>query len=165
MELKKALQTALQFEKKGHELYVDAAKRSKHMLVKKTFLYLAGQEIIHVRDIQHYIEKTHPDIKLAGDKPDDIKMFFSVTIREFKKRTDLSQDDIKAYETALEFERNAYLFYKKNFASTEDKDSQRFFKFLMEQENFHYLLLKKTYDYVKDPAEFHKQHENWIFEG
>lgn len=165
MELKKALQTALSFEKKGYDIYDETAQSTTNEIVKKTFSYLAEQENIHVKEIKMFIEKEHPEFKNLGDKPEKTKQFFTTTIKKFKKQTTLSNSDIKAYETALTLEKSAYDFYKKEQTNSNDENTKKFFKFLMEQENAHYIFLSKTYEYIKDPAGFHLKHESWIFEG
>ena len=44
MELKEALESALEFEKRGQKLYSEAAEKTENPIVEKTFKYLAEQE-------------------------------------------------------------------------------------------------------------------------
>ena len=104
MEFKEAMQQALEFEKRGHDIYLDTANKTMNPIVKKTFSYLAEQETNHIREIQEYVDQEHPDmekIELKGDKLDGVKQFFNMTVKEFKEKTELSEDDIKAHEVAL----------------------------------------------------------------
>ena len=162
-ELRKALQTALDFEKKGHDIYEERATNTKNPLVAKTFRYLAEQELNHIDEIEEYMEQEK--IELKGDKKQETEQFFSTSTQEFKEKTELSQDDVRAHETALKLEKDSYEFYKKQFDSTEKKDLQRFFLFLMEQERAHYELVNKAYEYIKDPEGFFSREEDWFFEG
>jgi rubrerythrin len=165
MDLKEALETALDMEKKGYEIYMGTAEKTQNPHVKKTFSYLAGEEINHIREIEEYIEKDKPGIELKGDTPEDVEKFFNTTIREFREKTELAEDDVKAYETALELEEKGYNFYKEQFEEAEDEQAKNFFRFLMEQENAHYELFQKDLEYLKDPAGFFGEEEQHFFEG
>ena len=57
MELKQALQTAFDFEQKGHKIYEETANKTKNPVVAKTFKYLADQELLHTEEIKEYMEK------------------------------------------------------------------------------------------------------------
>ena len=163
MDLKKALQTALDFEQKGCDIYKETAEKTSNPIVKKTFSYLAEQEVNHIEEIKEYIEQNK--IELKGDKLEDTKKFFSMTMKDFKEKTELSDDDLKAHETALELEQKSYDFYKEQHDKTKDEEAKKFFKFLMEQENAHYELIQKAYDYIKDPVGFYSEEEAWTVDG
>jgi len=165
MELKEALQTALDFETKGHQIYVEAAEKTKNQLVKKTFSYLAEQEEIHMWEIKGYIEKEHPEIEQKGAKKEELKKIFNTNIEEFKEKAEMSNDDIEAYKTALELEKSSYNYYKEQNEIAEAEEAKTFFKFLMEQESAHYDFIEATYNYLKDPEHFNQHHEGWLFEG
>ncbi|MFH2027635.1 MAG: ferritin family protein [Nanoarchaeota archaeon] len=163
MELKEEFQQALDFEEKGQQIYREAAKKSKNPIVMKTFDYLADQEQNHIREIKDYLKKEKIEFKGEGKK--GVQNFFSITVNEFKEKTKLSKDDIKAHETALELERNAYDFYKKLHGNVKDGTLKKFFSFLMEQENAHYEFVQKTYDFIKNPEAFYSEEEGWMVDG
>jgi rubrerythrin len=167
MNIKEAFQTALDFEQKGHKIYEETSNKTQNPIVAKTFRYLADQELIHIEEIKEYIEKLNNghEIELKGDTLEDTKKFFITTVKEFKEKTELSNDDIKAHETALELEQSAYDFYKEQLNNTKDEELKKFFKWLMEQENAHYEFVQKTYDFIKDPAAFYSEEEAWIADG
>ena len=168
MEFKEAMKQALEFEKKGHDIYKHAAEKTNNPIVKKTFTYLAEQETNHIREIQEYVDQEHPDvekIELKGDKLKEVKQFFKTTTEEFKEKTELSEDDIKAHETALDLETNAYEFYKEQYDAVEDEKLKVFFKFLMDQENAHFELIQKTLNFIKSPENFYAEEEHWLMEG
>ncbi len=163
MELKEALQTALDFEEKGHRIYEDVAGNTKNPVVAKTFRYLANEELNHIEELKEYMEKGK--IELKGDKLEDTKKFFSMTVKEFKEKTELSDDDLKAHETALELETSSYDFYKEQHDVAGNGEVKEFFKFLMEQENAHYELIQKAYEFIKNPVGFYTEEEKWVVEG
>jgi rubrerythrin len=167
MELKKAFETALAMEQKGHQIYLKTAHSTENPIVQKTFSYLAEQEAYHIEEIKEYIAKLNDGhkIELRGDTLDDTKKFFTTTIEKFKEKTKLSDTDIKAHETALELEQNAYDFYKKERDETDDEEIKKFFGWLMRQENAHYEFIQKSYEYLKDPVHFYSEEEGWIVDG
>ena len=158
LQLKQALQTALDFEQKGHDIYKGTAEKTQNPIVKKTFQYLADQELHHIWEIKKYLEVQ--EIELKGDKFEQTKKFFSTTVKEFKEKTQLSSDDEESYKTALVLEKNAYDFYQEQYNQTTDPKLKQFFKFLMHQENAHFQLIQKAYDYIKDPVIFNEEEEN-----
>ena len=163
IDIKKALQTALNFEEKGHHIYEGISTKTENPIVAKTFRYLASQELIHIEVIKEYMEKER--IELKGDKLKETKKFFSMTVKEFKEKTELSDDDLKAHETALELEQKSYDFYKAQGKKTINKELKKFFMFLMEQENNHYELVQKAYEFIKNPVGFYTEEEKWLVEG
>ena len=165
MELKEALRTALDFEEKGCKIYKEAESKTKNPIVEKTFRYLAEQEQNHINEIKEFIRQERANVELKEDSLENTKNFFTTTIDEFKEKTELSKDDIKAHETALELEQNSYDFYNGEAEKTNDGELKKFFEFLMEQENTHYMLIQKAYAYIKDPANFYVEEEQWVFEG
>ncbi|MBN2517382.1 MAG: ferritin family protein [Candidatus Altiarchaeota archaeon] len=165
MELKEALKTALDFEQKGQKIYEKAAKKTLNPIVKRTFTYLAGQEVNHIREIKEFMKKEVPDVKLEGDRIEDVRKFFTMTTKEFKEKTRLSDDDIKAHETALALEKSSYDFYEIRLSQSMDDMTKKFFRFLMDQEEAHYELVQKAYHFIKDPTAFYSEEEGWIAEG
>ncbi|MBN2422239.1 ferritin family protein [Candidatus Woesearchaeota archaeon] len=165
MDLKNTLKEALAFEQKGHDIYKATAKKTSNSVVKATFNYLAEEELKHKDAIKGYIEKEKIDISNSGNKKEDTEKFFTTTVNEFKEKTRLSSDDLKAHETALELEKSSYNFYKELHKKSDTQELKKFFKFLMEQENTHYELIQKAYWYVKDPTGFYAEEEQWFIEG
>lgn len=166
VELKQALHTALEFEQKGHNIYEEAAKNTENELVRRTFSYLAKQEVFHINEIKKYIEKNVSEVNLGGDSAEATQEFFLTTVDEFKQGVDkVSDNDLNAYRKGLELEEQSYDFYRRQFELATDDKAKKFFTFLMEQENAHYELLKKGMDYVMDPVSFYAREENWNFEG
>jgi rubrerythrin len=167
MELKEALQTALDFEEKGHQIYNDVANKTNNPIVAKTFRYLAQQELNHIAEIKEYIQDLGNGamIDLKGDKLEDTKRFFSMTVKQFTEKTMLSDDDIEAHRTALELEKKSHDFYEVQYKQAKDEDTKSFFSWLMEQENAHYQLIQNAYEYIKNPDHFFAEEEKWIVEG
>lgn len=163
MDIKQVLQIALDFEKKGQEIYYKTAEKTQNPIVKKTFNYLAQQELLHIEEIKDYIKENK--INLGGDNLKKTKQFFAKTTQEFKNKTELSKDDEQAHIVALEMEKEAYNFYEEQLVSADDEELKAFLEFLMEQENAHYELIQKSLDFIKNPEGFLAGEEGWLFEG
>ena len=167
MGLKESFNTALDFEKKGYKIYEEIANKTKNPIVARTFGYLADQELIHIEEIKEYIKRLNNGhkVELRGDTLEDTKTFFTMTVKEFKEKTELSDDDLKAHESGLHLEKESYNFYKKQHDSTDDKELKKFFKWLMKQENVHYEFIQKSYEYIKNPVGFYTEEEKWMADG
>lgn len=165
MELKEAMKEALEFEKKGKEIYEDVAKSTFNPMVKKTFEYLAREEENHIAEIMKYIESQELDREFKGACMKDVEKFFNMTINEYKGGIEFSEDDKNAYENAMDLEESSYDYYKDQRENAEDERLREFFTFVMEQENAHYLMLEKTLRFIEDPANFFVENEEWNFEG
>jgi rubrerythrin len=165
IRLIKAMQKALDFEKKGFSVYTDVAQTSFNPVVIRTFTFLAEQEENHIAEIKRYIEKENPEMKLKGEGLAGIKQFFNMSVEEYREGIEFSKSDLSAYEKALGLEQSSYDYYKVQFQSAKDNHEKKFFKFLMEQESAHYLLIENTLNFLKDPSQFFAETEDWIFEG
>ncbi|MBD3261858.1 MAG: hypothetical protein GF334_09375 [Candidatus Altiarchaeales archaeon] len=165
MDLKEALKVALEMEQKGHKIYKDAAERTANPHVRETFNYLADQEIHHITEIEDYIASESPVQELKGDTQTQVQDFFTTTTQKFKEKTALAEDDVKAYETGMDLERKGYAFYKQQYEQATGEEAKKFFDFLMHQENAHYELLEKDYEYLSDTIGFFGKEEEHMFEG
>lgn len=163
MNMKEALNIALDFEEKGQSIYEEAAENSANPLTKKTFTYLAEQEKMHAESIREYIQENK--LEELGSNPLEVKQFFTTTIDEFKEKTKLAKADVKAYETAMHLEKSAYDFYKEKHELAEDVKVKHFLHFMMMQENGHFMLLQKSLAFLTDPDSYHAESEEWLFEG
>ena len=167
----KALQMAIKTELDIRKFYLDNAEKMKNKLAKKTFMFLADEELRHVDAIHAFNkaikEGTEPDID-AGTEDEAIsrgKEFFSTSMRTVAERTIASQDDIAVYEMGLQMEQNGYNFYKQAHDKAKHKNVKKLFEFLMKEENAHYALISNAINYLRSPDDFFQDQENWFFEG
>lgn len=167
MNIKEALQTALEFEIKGEGIYRDVAEKTKNPVVKRTFKYLFQQEQNHIREIKAYLaDIEHPEaVELKGDKQEGVKKFFNEEIKRISEKLELSGDDVKAHENAMELETYAYNFYKEQRDKAGNGGVKKFFETLMIQENAHFQLIQNAHEYIKNPEQFFAEEEKWIVEG
>ncbi|MBW2990634.1 ferritin family protein [Candidatus Woesearchaeota archaeon] len=166
-----ALQLAIKTELDIRKFYLDNADKMKNELAKKTFMFLADEELRHVDAIHAFNksikEGTQPVID-AGTEDEAInrgKEFFSTSMKAVAEKTIAGEDDIAVYELGLQMEQNGYNFYKKAFDKAEHQNVKKLFEFLMKEENAHYALISNAINYLKSPDDFFQDQESWFFEG
>lgn len=166
-----ALQLAIKTELEIRKFYLDNAENMKNELAKKTFIFLADEELRHVDEIHAFNKAIREDevpMIDAGTEDEAInrsKEFFSISMSAIAKKTRASENDIKVYELGLQMEQNGYDFYKQAAEKAEHSNVKKFFEFLMKEENAHYALLSNAINYLKSPDDFFQDQESWFFEG
>jgi rubrerythrin len=167
----KALKLALENEKRVRAFYLEHAARLKNELAKKTFIFLADEELKHIDAINAFNKSIH-----EGDEPgidsgtedeavNEVKEFFSDSVKTAVEKAVASQSDLKAYEAGLTLEQKSYDFYKKAAEKAEHPNVKKLFEFLMKEENAHYALISNAISYFKNPDEYFQGKESWFFEG
>ena len=163
----KILAYALKLEQDGRRFYLAMAKKSKNPLGKKTLKAIADDEIRHIREIR----RTAEDFKWVLNKPAKTgaagkrwQTIFSEAIRD-KRLTKANLTDLKAFKVAMKLETKGYDYYKKSAKKIADLKGKKFFEFLAAEENGHYGIFERTYNYLKDPENWFKGEEKPIYEG
>ena len=168
---RKVLKVALENELKGRRLYLMYSKKLTSELARKVFVHLANEEMDHIKDIEEFIKSFSlgPGVDVDGMiKPhslDNTKEFFGRLVKDLKEEVRPSDDDNRSREVAMKIEKAGYEYYKKGAEMTKDKELQRFFRWLMEQERSHYMLIRNTFEYMDNPDSFFSGEEHWILEG
>ncbi len=161
-KLMEMLKEALNMEEKGYDFYKDITKKLKNEVTKKTFSFLADQELLHVENIKNFYN-THkekgefPDLDLthSNENRSQVLGIFSKGIQELSEKVASSDDDKKACEFAMEFEKNGYKYYEDMLKIAKDEHVVRLLKFLLEEENKHYEVISDLYAYITDS-------QNWL---
>jgi rubrerythrin len=167
----KALKLAVENEKKIRGFYLKHSGRLKSSLAKKTFIFLADEELKHIDAINDFSKSIHdgeePDIK-PGPEDKSInraKEFFSNSIERKAEKLKPTDGELKIYELGLEMEQKGYKFYREAAENAEHPDVRKLFEFLTKEENGHYALLNNAINYLKSPSNFFQDQESWLFEG
>ncbi len=168
---RKVLQVALENEITGRGLYVQYAKSLTNELARRVFVHLANEELDHIEDIKKYIKSLSlgPGVDVDGmTKPgslENTKEFFGKIIKDLREQLKPSDDDSKSREVAMKIEKAGYEYYRKGAEATKDNQLERFFRWLMEQEKAHYMLIRNAFEYMDNPESFFSGEEHWILEG
>ena len=161
-KLEGLLKEALNMEEKGYDFYKDISKKAKNEVTKKTFSFLADQEMLHIEKINSFYN-THkekdefPSLDLAGfdGSRAEALNIFSKSIKELGEKVGSSDDDKKACEFAMEFEKNGYKYYEDVLKTAQDENLKQLLRFLLEEENKHYEVIRDLYAYISDS-------QNWF---
>jgi len=167
----KALKLAIQNENKIRNFYLKNCEKMKSEIAKKTFIFLADEELKHIDAINAFNKSIHDgDEPIIESGPEDeavnsVKEFFSGTAKTAVKKAVASQSELKAYEAGLTMELKGYDFYKQAAEKAEHPNVKKLFEFLMKEENSHYALISNALNYLKSPDEYFQGEESWFFEG
>jgi rubrerythrin len=167
----KALKMAVDYEKKIRAFYLKHASKMKNPLAKKTFVFLADEELKHIDAINSFSKSIHDgeepmiDSGTEDEAVNRVKEFFSQRIEQIAKKASASENELKVYELGLGMEQTGYNFYKQSIAKAEHPNIKKLFEFLVKEENGHYALLSNAIAYLKNPEEFFQSEESWFFEG
>ncbi|MFC1501738.1 ferritin family protein [Elusimicrobiota bacterium] len=165
-----SIKSAINFEIKGTNLYLDLAKKTKNLLAKKLFYSLAKQEIDHAERFEEIFtqidnEKGQEGLKSEQfqDIESEIKTYFMNT-----KKSDLKKDadNISGYKTAMKMEKESYEVYKKLRDRSQSENEKLFFTQLMKEEMLHLEALQNVYTYITAPGDWMQEDEskqwNWM---
>ncbi|NQT46970.1 MAG: ferritin family protein [Candidatus Omnitrophica bacterium] len=166
------LSISLEMEKKGYDFYMKAANKSTNELGKKTFAALAEDEKRHAEAIEKYQEsisggKASPQLKTAVASHKNIKerLLFGKSEAERLKDLSVDADELKAYDVAMQLEKDGRDYYKKALESLEDEKVKDLYKFLISEEEAHFDIIFRTAEYLKDPGGWFAKEEGHFFEG
>ncbi|MBN1792585.1 ferritin family protein [Candidatus Woesearchaeota archaeon] len=166
-----AIKLALQNEIKVRKFYLDHAEKMKGDLAKKTFIFLADEELKHEETIREFVKNlkngANPDLDPgpANSSVDKNKEFFGMSVGKASDKVVASQEELDAYEMAAEIELKGYKFYEKSASEATHENIKHLFTFLTKEENAHYHLITNTANYLKNPETFIQDQEDWFFEG
>lgn len=151
------LKEAIKMEESGHGFYMETSKKSENDITKKTFSFLAGQELLHIESIKNFYNtlkenRKFPSTDLSGIKKErnDKLSIFSKSIKELSEKIKPSDDDKKACEFAMEFENNGYKYYESMLKDAKDENLAKLLKFLLEEESKHYEAINDLHTYLAD---------------
>lgn len=169
MTVEEAINTALEYEVKVRDAYVDAAKHAKDEVGKKFFNVLAREEVHHVE----YLEETLKELRESGKvSPQGLRTGIPSRdkIREAVGRMEapLEKEDrgqeLEMLRKALALEEETSGFYKRMVGELPAEARPLFARFL-EIEEGHLAIVQAEIDYVSgsgfwfDVAEFSLEQE------
>lgn len=150
MTIETALETALVYEKKVRDVYLEAARKSADETGTRIFTFLAEEEAGHVSYLEYKLKKWNDSNSLSSsDLNTAIKKAFASSKEERKLRNVLSEDtrrdELALLEKARELELETSGFYKRMVAELPP-DGQAFFNRFLEIERGHLNLVQYEID-------------------
>lgn len=166
-----SLELALKNEATERKFYLDNASRTNNPLGKAMFLEIADDELEHFERLKElhaaWTEKgkwpeTVP-LKVKDTKVRNTLKKFSGSAQKGSSPAD--PDDLKAVQTAIEFEANGAAFYARLRDQSADPREQAFFNLLADIEHEHYVSLLDTEEYLRDPEGWFRRKERHGLDG
>ncbi len=164
-----ALEVALNNEHTEREFYLAHARKTGNPLGKSMFLMIADDELEHYERIRELHEK----LKGAGKWPESLPLSVKQTkvralidsLNATGQASESTGDDLEAIAVATAFEAKGAEFYAKLRDGSSDAKQKAFFALLAGIEREHYLALKDTEDYLKDPGGWLRRTERGSLDG
>jgi rubrerythrin len=169
-----AMKGAIDMEKKGYDVYMNAAKKTKNILGRYTLEMIGKKELDHIKAIEVFMKalsEGSADFSRAVSeiKPKEKLDYYRPLMEELSKelgtKVGPEAELESAYEVAMELEKRSYDLYKRLEASSRNLEAKKFFQFLMKEENTHYEILQDTLRYLDNPGDWFREAERWIVEG
>jgi rubrerythrin len=165
-----ALEIALNNEKRERAFYLKHAQRTKNPVGKAMFRQIADEELEHyerLKELHDRWEKEEmwPETVPLKVKDTVVKNVLLDQIKAVDKTSERDDDDLKAIQTAIDFEANGEAFYAKLRDEVTDPQEKAFFDLLSKIEHEHYVSLKETEEYLIDPASWFRRTEHAGLDG
>ena len=165
-----ALDVALNNEMREHEFYMKNAARTKNPVGKIMFQQIAVEELEHYERLKQLHEswskdKKWPDTVPLKVKETIVKDILKDAVKKAANAPAGDADDLKALEEAIDFEGQGATYYARLRDNVTDPKEKAFFELLANIEHEHYVSLKDTEEYLKDPASWFRKAERSGLDG
>ncbi len=152
---------ALDFERRGVKMYLEAAKKTTNPLARRLFYSLAKEEIDHMTFIEDLKgEDLNVEEEIIESRIKEI--FFSLEEREIKR----DSDNVEALEGAIKMEEKGKLMYMELRDNSTTEEEKTFYSKMVEEEDHHLSSLQNVHSYLTDSADwFHSTESstwNWM---
>jgi rubrerythrin len=165
-----ALEVALTNEMREREFYLTNAERTKNPVGKAMFNQIANEELEHYERLKEVHERWKKNEKWPETVPlkvNDtiVKDLLNDSVKGVNKMPEKDDDDLKAIQTAIDFEAKGVSHYAQLRDNVSDPKEKEFFNLLSKIEHEHYLSLKDTEEYLTDPASWYVKTERHGLDG
>jgi len=165
-----ALDVALNNEMREHEFYLRNAERTKNPVGRAMFLQIAAEELEHYERLKQLHEswakdKKWPDTVPLKVKETIVKDILKDVVKKAANAPAGDADDLEALEEAIDFEGQGATYYARLRDNVEDPREKAFFELLANIEHEHYVSLKDTEEYMKDPVSWYRKAERSGLDG
>jgi len=165
-----ALEVALTNEANEREFYLAHAARTKNPAGKAMFEQIAADELEHYNRLKALHEKWKanerwPETIPLTVKGTDVRNMLKGILLKAKDAPVGDADDLKAIEEACDFEAKGEKLYREMSEASADEREKKFFSLLAGIEREHYLSLKDTDEYLRDPSSWFAKKERHGLDG
>ena len=159
-----AIELAIKMEKDAIKYYAEAAEKTNHPVGKKMFLSIREDEKRHLDMLESIFKEV--DITIKDISPmKNIHGMFEQMKDQLAKRVTATTDEMGAFSTAMEMEKEGVEFYKKTAAETKNPKEKALFERLIKEEQQHYAVFSNTYSFMSDSGSWFMWEEHSIVDG
>lgn len=153
MQIEEAIRTAIKYEEKVRDVYLDALKEARTPMSEKVYRLMAREEEDHVKFLTARLEKWLLEERLdLGDLdtalPAVDKIRAAVSTLEKKADARGTDAEIQVLERALEVEKETSAFYEELVASLPT-EAKKFFERFLDIERGHVALVQAEMDALR----------------
>jgi len=165
-----ALDVALNNEMREHEFYLKNAERTKNPVGRAMFLQIAAEELEHYERLKQLHEswskdKKWPDTVPLKVKETIVKDILKDVVKKAANAPAGDADDLEALAEAIDFEGQGATYYARLRDNVTEPKEKAFFELLANIEHEHYVSLKDTEEYMKDPVSWYRKAERSGLDG
>lgn len=165
-----ALEVALNNEMKEREFYLNHADKTRNPVGRAMFIQIADDELEHYERLKDLHEKwrtkdTWPETIPLTVKQTNVQTLLKDLIRKVEDMPEADDDDLEAIEVATRFEAKGAEMYTELSSASKDPKEKAFFALLAGIEREHFLSLKDTEEYLKDPSSWFTRKEHHGLDG
>lgn len=151
IDVKEAIQQAIQMEKDGYAFYKRAAAQTSNETGSKIFESLAKDEQLHLATFQKLFED-----EMARDEYDQLvnssRKYANLPVfpKDLKSTEGANPDvnDLDALNAAMNSEKEAIDYYSKILDKTEGEDARNIIREIIHQEKSHYFILEEEFNFL-----------------
>ena len=169
MDRMSSIKFAIKNEHDEMEFYLEQAKRSTNEVVISVFRALAQDEKEHMKRIRFMHGKLVADGAWPKDIPIEVEgTQVSSTLAGMKRDESTKvhdKNDIDALKKSAKFEASGQKFYKELSEECDNPQEKKFFAFLSQIENEHYISVKDSIFYLEDPEAWFEEKDRSSLDG
>ena len=165
-----ALEVALTNEMREREFYLKNAEITKNPVGKAMFHQIADEELEHYERLKELHDRWERNEKWPETVPlkvkgTIVKDVLKDSVENVDTMPEKDDDDLKAIQTAIDFESKGASYYAKLREDVSDPKEKEFFNLLANIEHEHYLSLKDTEEFLTDPSSWYTKTERHGLDG
>lgn len=149
---------ALEFEREGHRVYLEAARRATDLVVRAVLSSLAQDEHAHETLIRRYYQALErgegwpqPNSEVSTSAP--ARQRIQAIVEETAGAIGPDETFLGVYERARDLELKSRDFYRAQADAVQDRQLVKFFRFLAGTEQTHLEMLGMLIDATREAAE------------
>ena len=165
-----ALKTSIRMEIDGKEFYLKSSEASTNELGKQLLKRLAEEEDIHRQVFEKIYknlgaEKGWPESKVTFDSGKRLRTIFAKATAAMAKNPAPIPSELDAVQKAMNIENETYDYYIKHAGLAAYPGEKTFYEEVAAQEKEHHRILQDYYDFLTDPAAWHRVKERLSVDG